>query len=56
MDAQDVLRDMNAALEASTVYDQQYTTPDWMVISHEAYMIMTGHTKVKIGRRKFVWR
>jgi hypothetical protein len=56
MDASEVLCDMNAALEASWFYDAQSPAPGILWMSHEAYMLMTGHTKVKMGRRKFVWK
>ena len=51
--ATDILKDVNAAL--TSLYETQPCSPN-ILMPYAAYMLLTGHTKVKMGRRKFVWR
>ena len=50
---QDILRDVNAALAA--VYDDVQPEPQALLMSYGAYMILTGHIWVKLGRRGGKW-
>ena len=54
--AEGILADVNAALEAAYIYSAQEPAPQSIFMSYSAYMIMTGHVLVKLGRRKRVWR
>ena len=51
-----VLADMNAALEAALIYNEQAPAPQCIVMPYSSYMTLTGHVHVKVGRRKRVWR
>jgi hypothetical protein len=53
--ATDILADANAALMAASIYDAQSPTPGAIWMTHSAYMIMTGHVFVKMGRRGGKW-
>ena len=48
--------DINAALEAAWVYQAQEPCPQMILMPYSSYMIMTGHTWVKRGRRGGEWR
>ena len=50
----DIMVDMNAAITRAAMTPQPY--PDSVLLSYDAYMLLTGHTLVKLGRRKRVWR
>jgi hypothetical protein len=54
--ASDVLVGFNAALEAALIYLEQMPAPQCILTPYSSYMIMTGHTRVKVGRRKHVWK
>ena len=51
-----VLGDINVALEAAFIYQEQEPQPQMIVLPYSSYMIMTGHTWVKRGRRGGEWR
>ena len=51
-----VLADMNAALEAALIYNEQTPAPQCIMMPYSLYMTLTGHVQVKAGRRKRVWR
>lgn len=51
-----VLGDINAALEAAFIYQAQEPQPQMIIMPYSSYMLMTGHTWVKRGRRGGEWR
>ena len=51
--AQNILADINAALAA--IYETALPAPQEILVSYTGYMVLTGHTYVKLGRRGGKW-